>query len=149
MEPFCREGDFVLVNPVRNFLPYLSRLLDHLPFVGKQISNGVNRMSYLFSRPRVGQLIVLKDPMHSSLLILKRITAVQDSFLWVEGDNKEKSIDSRHFGWVGKEYIIGNAHIVGKPRTTRPQLRSCWRGCGTALAKHDLARLSYPQDSLA
>lgn len=86
MDPFCQEGDFVLVN----------------------------RMSYLFSRPKVGQLVVLKDPRDSSCLILKRITATKDSFLWVEGDNKKQSTDSRDFGWVSAKALVGQAKVIHK-----------------------------------
>jgi signal peptidase I len=86
MEPSCREGDFVLVN----------------------------KMSYLFSCPRVGQLVVLEDPRDFSRYILKRITAVKDSFVWVEGDNKEKSTDSRNFGWVGMKALLGQAKVIHK-----------------------------------
>lgn len=86
MEPFCMEWDFVVVN----------------------------RMSYFFSRPKVGQIVVLKDPKDSSRFILKRVTAVQDSFLWVEGDNKERSTDSRDFGWVRAEALLGQAKVIHK-----------------------------------
>ncbi len=86
MEPFCQEGDFVLVN----------------------------RMSYLFSRPKVGQSVVLKDPRDPSRHLIKRITAVRDSFLWVEGDNKERSTDSRNFGWVSVKALLGQAKVIHK-----------------------------------
>ena len=87
MEPFCREGDFVVIN----------------------------RMSYLFSRPKVGQLVVLKDPRDPSRHIIKRIVALKDSFVWVEGDNKERSTDSRDFGWVSVKAILGQAKVVKRP----------------------------------
>ena len=86
MEPSCREGDFVVVS----------------------------KMSYLFSRPKVGQLVVLKDPEGSSRLVLKRITAAKGSFFWVEGDNKDKSIDSRSFGWVSSKTLLGQAKVIHK-----------------------------------
>src|SRR3989344_2991396 len=85
MEPFCREGDFVLVN----------------------------RMSYLFSCPKVGQLAVLKDP-RDSRHIVKRIVVFKDSFVWVEGDNKERSTDSRDFGWVSVKALLGQAKVIHK-----------------------------------
>src|SRR3989338_1600365 len=84
MEPFCQEGDFVLVN----------------------------RMSYLFSRPKVGHIVVLKDPRDFPRHIVKRIGAVKGSFVWVEGDNKERSIDSRRFGWVGAKALLGRAKVI-------------------------------------
>jgi|SRR3989338_5502737 len=86
MEPSCREGDFVFVN----------------------------KMSYLFFRPKVGQLVVLKDPTDPFRLILKRITAAKNPFFWVEGDNKEESIDSRHFGWVRSKVLLGQAKVIHK-----------------------------------
>lgn len=103
MAPTCQEGDFVLVN----------------------------RMSYLFSCPRIGHIIVLKDPRDSPWHIVKRICAIKDSFVWVEGDNKEKSTDSRNFGWVGKEYIVGKVWFVGRP----PRLKNECGGTPT-LIKH-------------
>ena len=86
MEPFCQEGDFVLVN----------------------------RMSYLFSCPKVGHVVVLKDPRDSSRHILKRITTIKDSSVWVEGDNKKRSTDSRDFGWVSVKALLGQAKVIHK-----------------------------------
>ena len=83
-EPSSNEGDFVLVN----------------------------RISYLFSRPKVGQLVVLKDPRDSSRLILKRVTGARDSSFWVEGDNFADSRDSRQFGWVPKTALVGRAFVI-------------------------------------
>lgn len=84
MEPFCTEGDFALVS----------------------------RMSYFFSHPKVGQLVVLRDPTDPSRYIIKRITATEGSFLWVEGDNKERSTDSRDFGWVGANALLGQVKVI-------------------------------------
>lgn len=92
MEPWVGEGDFVLGD----------------------------RMSYLFFKPRVGHVVVARHPQKSNMLLLKRIVAAQEGMYWIQGDNGSKSKDSRHFGWVGKEYIVGKAHIVGKPRTRAP-----------------------------
>jgi nickel-type superoxide dismutase maturation protease len=86
MEPFCQEGDFVLVN----------------------------KISYLFSHPKVGHIVVLKDPRDSSRHIVKRVTAVKDPFVWVEGDSKEESTDSRNFGWVSLKSLLGQAKVIHK-----------------------------------
>ena len=88
-ESMIREGDFVLVN----------------------------RMSYLFFKPKVGHVVVVRHPKKQNLLLLKRIVAQRNGLYWIEGDNALKSIDSRNFGWVGREHIVGKAYIVGKPRT--------------------------------
>ena len=94
MEPLCKEGDFVLLD----------------------------KLSYLMFRPRVGDMVVLSHPQEDRL-ILKYITrakaAENSSLYWVEGLNKESSSDSRSFGWIPREAILGKALIIGKPRTSK------------------------------
>ena len=79
MEPWVREGDFVVVN----------------------------RMSYLFSKPRVGHVVVARHPKKPSMLLLKRIVREQKDRYWLEGDCASKSTDSRHFGWLKRDFLIG------------------------------------------
>ena len=38
---------------------------------------------------------------------VKRIKEIKGDKVFLEGDNKKESIDSRKFGWVDKEDIIG------------------------------------------
>ena len=66
----------------------------------------VNKLIFLFSKPKIGDIIALKDPRTGKILI-KRITASQNSKYYVIGDNKSASTDSRVFGWIGKKDIIG------------------------------------------
>ena len=33
---------------------------------------------------------------------------------WVEGDNKEKSQDSRDFGWIRRNMLLGKAKVIHK-----------------------------------
>ena len=79
MEPSFKEGDFVLVD----------------------------RMSYFFSKPRVGHIVVAKHPHHSKMLLLKRIVKEEGDRYWLQGDNSLVSSDSRQFGWVKKPFLIG------------------------------------------
>lgn len=92
MEPLCKEGDFVLLD----------------------------KMSYLVFRPRSGDVVVLRHPQEDRL-ILKYITKEKvegrHSFYWVEGLNKEESSDSRSFGWIPQEMILGRVLLINKPRT--------------------------------
>lgn len=75
----------------------------------------VNRLS----RPRVGDLVVLKNPENErssptdkKMFLVKRIHKVYDRTLYVLGDNTAKSIDSRHFGLVKRKDIIGRVIYV-------------------------------------
>lgn len=88
MEPFCQAGDFVLSN----------------------------RVSYLFSRPKIGQAVVVRDPSYPKRLLLKRIAAIQEKdggvYYWLKGDNKKASYDSRLFGWIGQKALLGPAKVI-------------------------------------
>lgn len=63
--------------------------------------------AYLFSKPKVGEVVVLKK---SGKDIIKRIQNIHDrnAFeIFVIGDNPKESTDSRSFGWIKKNQIIG------------------------------------------
>lgn len=53
---------------------------------------------------KVSDVIVLKNHEH---LELKRITNIEDDLIFVEGDNKEVSVDSRNYGPIRSAQIIG------------------------------------------
>jgi len=94
MEPLCKEGDFVLLD----------------------------RLSYLMFRPRAGDVVMLFHPQEDRLILkyIVREKAVDNhSFYWVEGLNKEGSSDSRSFGWVPREAILGRALVINKFRSSK------------------------------
>lgn len=63
----------------------------------------VNRLSYFLSKPKVGDVVVLRREQ----FIIKRIARIKDNRVFIVGDNKSESTDSRSFGWLNKELIIG------------------------------------------
>lgn len=65
--------------------------------------------AYIFSRPKKGDIVVIKI---NGREMLKRIQKVHDRELFVEGDNKTESTDSRKFGAVDKSEIIGKVIFV-------------------------------------
>lgn len=48
-----------------------------------------------------------KDPRESSRLLVKRAIRLDGSGWWVEGDNPTKSTDSRQFGPILTDEIVG------------------------------------------
>ena len=78
MEPLFNEGDFVIVE----------------------------KFSYLFNKPRERDVVVLRHP-HNNKYLLKRISKAINGAVFVEGDNKNGSEDSRQFGPISKKEIIG------------------------------------------
>ena len=62
---------------------------------------------------QVNNVVVLYHPLRSNLIILKRIKQImvdadeEKKKYFVQGDNLSASTDSRHFGWVNEDLIIG------------------------------------------
>jgi nickel-type superoxide dismutase maturation protease len=63
------------------------------------------------SAPRAGEVVLVRDPRDPSRLLLKRVTRVTDEGVMVEGDHAEHSTDSRDFGAVPRELVLGRAML--------------------------------------
>ena len=85
MEPTLKAGDYVMIN----------------------------KLSYLFRKPSKGDIVVFKHPNAGSFLI-KRIAEFKDSGYFVLGDNREFSTDSRHFGAIARNLIVGKVWLHAK-----------------------------------
>ncbi|MBI2036436.1 nickel-type superoxide dismutase maturation protease [Candidatus Microgenomates bacterium] len=66
----------------------------------------VSYLPYLFRPPKISDVVVIKDP-RSRRLLLKRITNTKSKKYFVAGDNPKSSTDSRTFGSINKENILG------------------------------------------
>ncbi len=76
-----------------------------------------NRLSYALRKPRRGEVVVARDPRDESRELVKRIVAVPGDTIggvllrpneyFLRGDNERQSTDSRTFGPVAKNHIIG------------------------------------------
>lgn len=77
----------------------------------------VSRLAYRRRAPRAGEVVVLRDPERRGHVLLKRIAKPPDavapgaSHLYVLGDNTAESRDSRAFGTVHRDEIIGKAWL--------------------------------------
>ena len=63
-------------------------------------------VSRWYGRLKVGDMVVLRHP-RKDILMVKRVSAIGSNSIHVIGDNREESEDSRAFGNVKRESIIG------------------------------------------
>jgi type IV secretory pathway protease TraF len=65
-------------------------------------------VSKLF-RIHIRDIVILKNPEKKQGVpyIVKRIAMIKKKMVYVTGDNKKESYDSRNFGWVEQKQIIG------------------------------------------
>ena len=57
-----------------------------------------------FIKPKKGDIVAIK---HYGKEMIKRIHLSSDRGIFVIGDNKKESTDSRNFGWISKDQITG------------------------------------------
>jgi nickel-type superoxide dismutase maturation protease len=66
-------------------------------------------VSPLGRRPRVGEVVLVRDPRDAEHLMLKRVAEVADGVCTVLGDRPEESTDSRTFGPIRLADVLGRA----------------------------------------
>lgn len=59
--------------------------------------------------PRVGQIVLARDPRVPERLVLKRVAATADGAFTLLGDRPDASTDSREFGPVKRDAVLGRA----------------------------------------
>lgn len=57
----------------------------------------------LFRRLRPGQVVIVE---RENKELIKRIERIEDGKLFVIGDNLERSMDSRQFGWLDQSEVV-------------------------------------------
>jgi nickel-type superoxide dismutase maturation protease len=79
--------------------------------------------------PGMGRIVALEDPRGHGRLLLKRVVSVLGGRIVVEGDNKARSTDSRAFGPVDRQAIVGRAvYRYSPPDRAGPLRRSTKAG---------------------
>lgn len=71
----------------------------------------VNKLAYVFQKPAKGDVIVFKHPREKNKFLIKRINGIDGNKFFVVGDNKNHSKDSRHFGAIDRNLIVGKLFI--------------------------------------
>jgi nickel-type superoxide dismutase maturation protease len=92
MEPTLREDDWIIVD----------------------------RRAYRAARPRVGDVVLARDPRDATRELVKRVARVDlHGDAWLLGDNGPRSTDSRVFGAVPTEAITGQVRMRYWPAPRR------------------------------
>jgi signal peptidase I len=64
-----------------------------------------------FKKPKVGDIVVFNNPENTETLLVKRVAKIEERnsrfYYYVLGDNAEISRDSRFFGWITEQLIVG------------------------------------------
>lgn len=73
--------------------------------------------AYVFSKPKIGDLVVVK---HDGKEIIKRMTKIPDrgKMIMLAGDNPKQSTDSRHFGPISMDWVVGKVVYPTKDSST-------------------------------
>ena len=72
--------------------------------------------------PRLESVVVTWHPQRNKLRLIKRLKSVEETGLWLLGDNPAESTDSRQLGAVPSNLLIGE--VVGRlPRGESEQSR--------------------------
>lgn len=109
----------------------------------------IDKLSLLYRKIRRNEVVSLKSPLDSSVLLCKRVIGIEDDhiklnrhktivipydYIWVEGDNKHNSADSRLFGPIKSQMVIGRVIL---------QLYPKFKWLNKQLSHHKGNRVSY------
>jgi signal peptidase I len=72
-----------------------------------------------WSRPKAGDIVVIRDPEFRATILVKRVSRQTPSGVEVKGDNPNVSRDSRAFGLVSTKDVIGKAMYRYQPADRR------------------------------
>lgn len=56
---------------------------------------------------KVGEVVVVEREDRPGVFLVKRLVRIEGEKYWVEGDNKSSSTDSRQWGAIAPEEIVG------------------------------------------
>lgn len=79
--------------------------------------------AYQTQLPQVGDVIIARHPEQATLVMIKRVAAIENQHYWLLGDNRLESTDSRNFGWVNASCLLGKVQCQFSPGSASPPPR--------------------------
>lgn len=72
------------------------------------LKEGDFRLCNTLATPNIGDIVIIKPCiLFGDKYIIKRVTDIQDDKIFVMGDNRDDSYDSRNFGWLDMDQVLG------------------------------------------
>lgn len=87
------------------------------PSMVPTLLHGDHLLVHYGGRLRAGDVAVMRHPLQQDLLIVKRLIERQPAGWWVLGDNPAAEGDSRVFGAVPAELVLGRVRARYRPVT--------------------------------
>lgn len=88
---------------------WFRRVQVHGPSMLPALGDGDRLLVRVTRRVRPGDVVVVRDPATPSRLVVKRAAELRQGAVIVLGDNPSESRDSRSFGPVRRDLIVGRA----------------------------------------
>lgn len=80
----------------------------------------VDRKAFARRLPRPGEVVVARDPREPARELVKRVRDVEPGAgAWLEGDDSSASTDSRTFGYVPMDLVVGRVRLRYWPALAR------------------------------
>ncbi|MEC4018678.1 nickel-type superoxide dismutase maturation protease [Streptomyces sp. H27-D2] len=87
----------------------------HGPSMAPTLLHGDQLVVHYGAPVRAGDVAVLRHPLQQDLLIVKRLVERREGGWWVLGDNPYAEGDSRVFGAVPEELVLGRVRARFRP----------------------------------
>lgn len=75
---------------------------------------------YQTQAPQIGDVVIARHPVQASLIMIKRVAAIENQQCWLLGDNRVESTDSRSFGWVNASCLLGRVQCQFSMNSSPP-----------------------------
>lgn len=64
----------------------------------------VSNLPYFFKKPKVNDIVAVE---YKKEVLIKRITRLNSNEVFIQGDNQKDSLDSKRFGFINRNKILG------------------------------------------